>query len=103
MLASFNSKTGSITDGHHLFGIDGLRHLVVTFGGNVDDVEKRVVFDNEDNEEKFHNMYDLEPDEQSRNVLECWYGKRPFHSWIEIFDRYKSSILDKWLHENQIL
>lgn len=74
---------------------------ILSFEGEIDHVKKRVVFDDEDKEEKFHNLYDLEPDEQNRDILERWYGRRPFHSWIEIYDRYKSSILHKWLDDHQ--
>lgn len=73
---------------------------MLSFGGELDEENKRIIFENDDKEEKFHNMYDLEPDEQSREVVECWYGEKKFQTWKEIYDRYTFPILTEWLEQN---
>jgi len=44
------------------------------FGGVVDHPRREVCFVNEDYEEQFHNLYDMEPDEQPVSVMEKWLG-----------------------------
>jgi hypothetical protein len=39
------------------------------YGGIIDNVNKKITFDDEDNEELFYNMYHLEPDEQPMHVF----------------------------------
>jgi hypothetical protein len=43
--------------------------------GIVDLEEKMVRFSDEDSEESFYNLYDLEPDEQPLSVQNKWFGK----------------------------
>jgi hypothetical protein len=42
--------------------------------GIVDYEQKTVMFSDEDKEEAFYNLYDLEPDEQSLTVQHKWLG-----------------------------
>ena len=45
------------------------------YGGKVDDDKKTVTFTDEDSEETFYNLYNLEPDEQPLSVIHNWIGK----------------------------
>jgi hypothetical protein len=42
------------------------------YGGIVNDKEKTVIFDDDDKEEQFHNLYNMEPDEQPMQTLLNW-------------------------------
>lgn len=42
------------------------------YGGIVNDKEKTVIFHDEDKEEQFHNLYNMEPDEQPIQTLLNW-------------------------------
>ena len=42
---------------------------ILLYGGIIDNINKKIVFDDEDNEELFYNMYHLEPDEQPMHVF----------------------------------
>ena len=57
-------------------------------------------FDCEDDEERFYNMYDLEPDEQKLQVLQNWFGEQKYNSWNEIYKKYSLEILHTWLNTN---
>lgn len=50
---------------------------IVRYGGEIDHEKKMVVFHDEDKEEDFHNLYDMEPDEQPASVYVNW-GIRPY-------------------------
>ena len=45
------------------------------YHGMVDLEENVVKFSDEDSEESFYNLYDLEPDEQSLSIQNKWFGK----------------------------
>ncbi len=47
---------------------------IAKYGGIVCHESKTVNFDDENNEEKFYNWHDFEPDEQPLSVQENWFG-----------------------------
>ena len=61
-------------------------HLVLLYGrtrikkynGRVDYDNKRIEFKDDDDLEDFYDFYDMEPDEQSYEVLLKWFGSQPF-------------------------
>ena len=59
-----------------------------------------IIFDNEDYEENFYNMYNLEPDEQKQHVLQNWFGEKKYKTWNEIYKKYSLEILHTWLNSN---
>ena len=57
------------------------------FGGKLsEDGDRRVVFETEESEEKFYNKYDFDPDEQSRETQQKWFGIKLFNSWDELYE-----------------
>jgi len=70
------------------------------YGGYKDDLNETVLFDDDDKEEIFYNMYDLEPDEQNLQTLENWYGKQPFVNWNDIYSYYHKDIVTQWMNQN---
>lgn len=61
----------------------------------------KIYFEDEDDEEKFYNFCNLEPDEQRLDVLQKWYGKKVFNSWQEIHDKYYFEDIHNWF-ENRL-
>lgn len=47
------------------------------YGGAIDMDQKKIIFSDEDKEEEFYNLYDMEPDEQPTNILLNW-GIKPY-------------------------
>lgn len=60
----------------------------------------KIIFDNEDDEENFYNMYNFEPDEQTINILHKWYGEKKFNSLNEIYQKFSLDILHTWFDDN---
>lgn len=50
--------------------------------------QKIVHFENEDHEVAFYNYFNLEPDEQSLEIEEQWFGNKPFESWEDLYNQY---------------
>ena len=48
------------------------RTKILKYGGSIDHKKQLVVFHDEDLEEKFHQFYDMEPDEQSLEIQLKW-------------------------------
>ena len=44
------------------------KQRIEAFSGKVNSNTKKIIFENEDEEEKFHNLYNLEPDEQPKEI-----------------------------------
>jgi hypothetical protein len=65
------------------------------YGGSV--VGDNVVFANENDEETFHNWYNMDPDEQPLSVKEKWRGVRTYTSWTEIYDKYACAPFNEWM------
>lgn len=61
----------------------------------------KIYFEDEDDEEKFYNFCNLEPDEQTLDVLQKWYGTRIFDSWQQIHDKYYFEDIHNWF-ENRL-
>ena len=72
---------------------------ICKYNGVVDHTQKIVIFDNIDNEEKFYNMYNYEPDEQPLDVQLKWMGKKEHDTWEHIYDKYKCEPYNEWLNE----
>jgi hypothetical protein len=68
--------------------------------GTIDTVNKTVYFENIDNEERFFNMYNYEPDEQSRQTQNKWFGVKTYESWNHIYEKHKCEPYNEWLIEN---
>lgn len=63
----------------------------------VDYEDKKVIFQNEDEEEMFFEKYNLEPDEQPKNIQDFIVGdiEPERRNWFLIFEKYKNkSVLD---------
>jgi len=58
----------------HAAGSPLWKSRIQKYDGMVDYEEKTVTFSDEDKEEAFYNLYDLEPDEQSLIVQHKWFG-----------------------------
>jgi hypothetical protein len=50
---------------------------IIRYGGEIDHENKTIIFHDEDKEEDFRMLYDMEPDEQPSNVLANW-GIKPY-------------------------
>lgn len=79
------------------------RTRIKKYNGRVDYNNKKIDFDNEDDEEDFYDFYNMEPDEQSREVLSKWFGSQPFNSYEEIYNKHKLEILNEWLFVNNYI
>ena len=51
----------------------------------------------------FYDFYDMEPDEQPREVLSKLYGIQPYNNYEEIYNKYKLQILNDWLLNNNYI
>jgi len=69
---------------------------IVRYGGIVNET---VYFENTENEDKFFNMYDYEPDEQSTQTQNKWLGVRTYKSWDDIYQKYTCEPYNEWLCE----
>jgi hypothetical protein len=65
------------------------------YGGSI--VDDTVVFANENDEETFHNWYNMEPDEQPLIVKEKWMGTKSYASWSEIYEKYACAPFNEWI------
>lgn len=72
------------------------------YQGCIVDDERVVDFPNDDDLEDFFNYYDMEPDEQPREVIDKWLGVQPYNSYKEIYDKYSLPILKEWLKQNNL-
>lgn len=50
--------------------------------------EQKIHFENEEHEVAFYNYFHLEPDEQSLEIEERWFGYKPFENWKDLYNRY---------------
>jgi hypothetical protein len=50
--------------------------------------EQKIHFENEEDEVAFYNYFNLEPDEQSLEIEEYWFGYKPFDSWNDLYNRF---------------
>ena len=64
------------------------RKRIERHNGIIEHEEKKVNFPNEEDEELFYNYFNLEPDEQSLEIEERWFGYKPFDSWNDLYNRY---------------
>lgn len=67
--------------------------------GAIDTDNKCVSFKNVDNEEDFFNMYNYEPDEQSLQTQNKWFGVRTYESWDHIYEKHKCEPYNEWLSD----
>lgn len=67
------------------------------YGGKVNNENKIVYFDDEDREEMFYNLYNLDPIEQSAEIQSKWLGKYEFSNMNEIYEKYKCEIFRDWI------
>jgi hypothetical protein len=65
--------------------------------GTIDAVNKTVYFENVENEEEFFNMYNYEPDEQTRLTQNKWFGVRTYETWDHIYEKHKCEPYNEWL------
>lgn len=70
---------------------------IVRHKGIVDTVNKTVYFENVDNEESFFNMYNYEPDEQSSQTQNKWFGRKTYETWDHIYEKHKCEPYNEWL------
>lgn len=71
------------------------KERVSRFGGHVNS-QHTVVFENDDDEEKFYAKYGLEPDEQSLHIQKMSYTHRPqcgWHQWYDLVFGVKPRII----------
>ena len=72
------------------------------FGGTINNESKTIVFDNIDNEEVFHDNYNLEPDEQPCEVQERNIGLLKKDITFKIFESKKGVYMpsdEKWYNK----
>jgi hypothetical protein len=50
--------------------------------------QQKIHFENEDDEVAFYNYFNLEPDEQSLEIEEQWFGHKPFESWNDLYNQF---------------
>lgn len=65
--------------------------------GTIDTVNKTVYFENVDAEESFFNVYNYEPDEQSSQTQNKWFGMRTYETWDHIYEKHKCEPYNEWL------
>lgn len=68
------------------------KNRIQKYKGRINEGSCEIVFDNEDNEEKFYNIYNYEPDEQSKEVQNKWFGTDKYDSWDHIYEEFKSQL-----------
>jgi hypothetical protein len=73
---------------------------IARYKGTIDTVNQTVCFENSENEEGFYNMYNYEPDEQSRQTQNKWFGTRKYETWDHIYEKHKCEPYNEWLNEN---
>ena len=81
-------------DGNWLFNAFGSpiwRQRIEKYGGSLIDCE--IKFESEDNEEKFHLWYGMEPDEQPLSVM---LRNRTFSSWNDVRSKYACEPFNEW-------
>jgi len=67
--------------------------------GTIDNVNKTVTFENVDTEEEFFNIYNYEPDEQTRQTQSKWFGVRTYDSWDHIYEKHKCEPYNDWIQD----
>jgi hypothetical protein len=75
----------------HAYGSPIWRHRIVKYGGTL--VDGEIHFASEEKEECFYLWYDMEPDEQSSNIMLC---NRTFTSWTDIHSKYACEPFNEW-------
>ena len=58
------------------------------------------MFEDEDYEQNFHDYYNIEPDEQTTEIVEKWEGYKPYTTWEDIYNKYSLDVLYEWLDDN---
>ncbi len=104
ILNIFNLKRPKYSDLLNLFREDWLYNAslsplwmkrIMNSNGNINTDKKIVTFNNEDDEEKFHNMYNLEPDEQSSATINKCIPElnfdKTYNYWKEFYDKYNKN------------
>lgn len=79
------------------------RTRIKKYNGFIDFDNRKIEFDYDDDLEDFYDFYDMEPDEQPREVLSKWFGIQPFNNYEEIYNKYKLQILNDWLSNNNYI
>ena len=79
------------------------RTRIKKYNGFIDFDNRKIEFDYDDDLEDFYDFYDMEPDEQPREVLSKWFGIQPFNNYEEIYNKYKLQILNDWLLNNNYI
>lgn len=70
---------------------------------NGDKCETSIMFTDEDCEEDFYEIFNLEPDEQCSEVISKWEGYIPYKNWEDIYNTYSLDILQDWLVYNNYI
>ena len=79
-----------------------LERRIKRYDGYIVHDERLIDFSNDDNLEEFFDYYNMEPDEQPREVIDKWLGVQPYNSYKEIYDKYSLQILKDWLKQNNL-
>ena len=68
------------------------KNRIKNYGGEIDVINKKVSFDNEDNEELFYEKFGYEPDEQKKNVQEKMIPKiNVKRNWLSFYNEHKNN------------
>jgi len=54
--------------------------------GIISHEQKKIHFENEEDEVSFYNYFNLEPDEQCLEIEKQWFGYKPFESWNDLYN-----------------
>ena len=75
----------------HAFGSPVWRQRIEKYGGTI--IDGKIQFGSEDNEEKFHLWYGMEPDEQPIDIM---HVNKTFSSWNDIHSKYACEPFNEW-------
>lgn len=71
------------------------RRRIHDYGGELHE-DGNIGFASDDDADDFFDTFDLEPDEQSKDILNKWFGEKPYVSWKQLHDEYTLDVLHWW-------
>lgn len=68
------------------------KERIIKHNGHIDEINKNVVFDGDDNEEAFYNEYGYEPDEQKREIQNKSIQEiKKERNWLSFYNEHKNN------------